>query len=181
MELTTIMKFVFRIPCNSGWLFHGFLAGRLLDNVSILSPIQDVFWVLHPRFLACVLIRIGLPRIGTLNEAQTSNYARIILARSLHLIAAVLDPLTNRSVWAFSLASDTSTHHGRSYLANRIHIHVDGRLYNLHLIAIPMYEHHTGENMFILIRRCGAVGNRSADFMWRSILRSDWSIILHIY
>src|SRR5881394_2826007 len=24
--------------------------------------------------------------------------------------------------------------------------------------------------------RCGAVGNRSADFMWRSILRSDWSL-----
>lgn len=100
-----------------------------------------------------MLIRIGLPRIGTLNEAQTSNYARIILARSLHLIAAVLDPLKNRSVWAFSLASDASTHHGRSYLANRIRIHIDGRLYNLHLVAIPMYEHHTGENMFILIRR----------------------------
>ena len=56
-------------------------------------------------------------------------------------------------MWAFSLASDASTHHGRSYLTNRIHIHIDGRLYNLHLIAIPMYEHHTGENMFILIRR----------------------------
>src|SRR6266516_263420 len=24
--------------------------------------------------------------------------------------------------------------------------------------------------------RCGAVGNRSADFMWRSILSSDWSL-----
>src|SRR5436305_1006101 len=78
MELTPIMKSIFRIPCNSGWLFHGFLAGRLLDNVSVSSPIQDVFWVLHSKFLACVLIQIGLPRIGTLNEAQTSNYARII-------------------------------------------------------------------------------------------------------
>ena len=24
--------------------------------------------------------------------------------------------------------------------------------------------------------RCGAVGSRTADFMWRSILRSDWSL-----
>src|SRR5216110_376827 len=54
-------------------------------------------------------------------------------------------------MWAFSLASDASTHHGRSYLANHISIHVDGMLYNLHLIAIPMYEHRIGENMFILI------------------------------
>src|SRR5438045_9742716 len=61
------------------------------------------------RFVADTRRILGLPRIGTLNEAQTSNYARIILARSLHLIASVLNPLKNRSMWAFSLASDTST------------------------------------------------------------------------
>ena len=35
-------------------------------------------------------------RIGAPNEAQTSNYARIIIARSLHLMASVLDPPENR-------------------------------------------------------------------------------------
>jgi|SRR5579859_6152165 len=43
------------------------------------------------------------------------------------------------------------THYGRSYLDNRIRIHIEGKLHNFHLLAIPMYKTHTGKNMFHLI------------------------------
>jgi hypothetical protein len=77
-----------------------------------------------------------------------------VLANSFQHIAKLLDPReTRRSSWAFSLASDGSTHYGKSYLDNRIRIHRDGKLYNLHLVAVPMYGKHTGENMFNLISR----------------------------
>ena len=83
---------------------------------------------------------------------QISNYVRIILARSFHFII-ILDPLKNRSIWIFSLTNNASIYHERSYLTNHIHIHIDRKFYNLHLIIISIYEYHTGENMFILIRR----------------------------
>ena len=54
-------------------------------------------------------------------------------------------------VWAFSLANDASTHFGKSYFNNRIRFHLNGVLYNVHAIAIPMFDRHTGENMFNLV------------------------------
>jgi len=79
-----------------------------------------------------------------------ASYARIALACNLQLLSTILDP-KNRSCWAFSLANDGSTHFGKSYFDNHIQIHVNGKLYNFHAIAIPMFEEHTGENMFILV------------------------------
>jgi len=92
-------------------------------------------------------------RLGSLTDTKVAGYARIVLAHSLQLISTILNPGKNRSCWAFSLASDASTHYGSSYLDNRIRVHIDGKLHNFHLIAIPMYEKHSGKNMFILIRR----------------------------
>jgi len=57
----------------------------------------------------------------------------------------------NKSIWAFSLANDASTHWGSSYLDNRIQFQLHGKLYDVHVIAIPMFEQHTGINMFHLI------------------------------
>jgi hypothetical protein len=74
------------------------------------------------------------------------------LARNLQLLTTILNP-NNRSSWAFSLANDSSTHYGKSYFDNRIRIHINGKLYNIHAIAIPMFETHTGENMYLLITR----------------------------
>lgn len=73
------------------------------------------------------------------------------MAQSLHLISTIHDPLKNRSTWAFSLVNDVSTYYGKSYFDNRIRVHVNGKLHNYHLVAIAMYEQHTGENMFTLV------------------------------
>lgn len=114
---------------------------------------DDIKEILSITSKMCQLIRAGVTRIGSLTDTKVAGYARIVLAHSLQLIATILDPRKNRSCWAFSLASDASTHYGSSYLDNRIRVHVDGKLHNFHLIAIPIYEKHIGENMFILIRR----------------------------
>jgi len=59
--------------------------------------------------------------------------------------------LNDNSIWAFSLANDSSTYHGKSYLDNRIHFYRSGIIYNIHFLAIPMYDRHTGEYMFKLV------------------------------
>ena len=81
--------------------------------------------------------------------SQVANIARAICAINIQMIAQIL--CNNKSTWAWSLANDSSTHFGKSYLDNRIRIHLDGTLYNLHVIAIPMHEpSHTGQYMFDL-------------------------------
>jgi hypothetical protein len=39
----------------------------------------------------------------------------------------------------------------KSYLDNRIRFHLNGIIYNIHVLAIPMFDRHTGENMFNLV------------------------------
>src|SRR5271154_140926 len=61
--------------------------------------------------------------------------------------------LNKRSSWAFSLANDASTHYSKSYFDNRIRIHINGKLHNLHALAIPMFHAHSSENMYLLVAR----------------------------
>src|SRR6266496_1728345 len=129
-----------------------FLEECLFDNVSVSTTISRIFCIL-PSKRVSLLIQIDVTRIGSLMDTKAAGYARTVLAHSLHLIATILDPRKNQSTWAFSLANDMSTHYGRSYLNNHIQVHINGTLHNFHLIAIPMYKAHTGENMFHLIMR----------------------------
>ena len=47
--------------------------------------------------------------------------------------------------------NDSSIHYRNSYFDNRIHFHHCGILFNLHAVAIPMFDRHTDENMRQLI------------------------------
>ena len=89
-----------------------------------------------------------MANLGSLNATGVSNYARIVCAINLGHLSTILN---DNSTWAFSLANDSSTHQGKSYLDNRIHFHRDRVIYNIHMLAIPMYDRHTGENMFKLV------------------------------
>ena len=83
---------------------------------------------------------------------MAANYARIVIPCNLQVMFNILNS-KKRNCWAFSIANDASTHYGKSYFDNRIRIHLDGKLHNIHALAIPMFEHHTGENMFLLVSR----------------------------
>ena len=88
--------------------------------------------------------------VRCVNDTDVANYARTVCAINLQAITLIL---SNESIWAFSLANDASTHYGKSYLDNRIRFHLKGVLYNIHILAIPMFDQHTGENMFNLVNK----------------------------
>jgi hypothetical protein len=64
--------------------------------------------------------------------------------RNLH---ALSDLLYNRECWAFSLAFDGATVQGRSFLDVRVRLCLRGDIENVHLLAIPLRESHTGFQM----------------------------------
>ncbi|RQM29957.1 hypothetical protein B5M09_013872, partial [Aphanomyces astaci] len=73
-----------------------------------------------------------------------------------HVVAVALQRIgdmlnNNKQVWAFSLAGDGSTHRGQSFFDLRLRLYWHGRLLNLHLVALPMFDRHTAENMFNMI------------------------------
>src|SRR5436190_14365339 len=105
----------------------------------------------------------GMVALGSLNDTTVANYARVVCAINLQRLAEILN---DDKMWVFSLANDASTHYGMSYFDNRIHFHRDGILYNVHVLAIPMFEQHTGENMSNLI----------SNFL--DIVCSDWRVKL---
>lgn len=90
----------------------------------------------------------NLTTIGSIIEIGVANYARVVYAINLQALSTIIN---DNRLWAFSLANDASTHFGKSYFDNRIRFHLNGVLYNVHAIAIPMFDRHTGENMFNLI------------------------------
>jgi hypothetical protein len=50
-----------------------------------------------------------------------------------------------------SLASNGSTHRGQSFFDLCVRICFRGRLLNLHLVAIPMFDRHTIGNIFNML------------------------------
>ena len=82
---------------------------------------------------------------GGCNDTIASNYARFACAHSLHIIS---DALHSSKVWTFSIALDSFTHQSHSYLDVRARFMAENTIYNVHLLAIPLFQSHTSENMF---------------------------------
>ena len=57
-----------------------------------------------------------LSTIGSINDTEVANYARVVCAMNLQTISTILN--NNTALWAFSLANDASTHFGKSYFDN---------------------------------------------------------------
>ena len=78
-----------------------------------------------------------------------SQYTRALVGACLQDVA---DLMEHSSVWALSLAFDSSTHFEQSYLDLRVRMCVDGLLCNLHVFCLPLFERHTPENLFNVLR-----------------------------
>ena len=81
---------------------------------------------------------------STMYRENVSNIARIVCAVNLQRLSSLLN---NPTMWAFSLANDGSTHWGHSYLDNRIRLYFNGKLYNIHLLAIPMFWRDSAQTL----------------------------------
>jgi hypothetical protein len=61
-------------------------------------------------------------------------------------------------VSGFSIILDSSTILGMSYLDVRVRFIIKSTNFNFHMLAIPLYDHHTGEHMFdVLVKFLDAV------------------------
>jgi hypothetical protein len=87
----------------------------------------------------------GLAVIGNINAASVCRYARFICALNLQKISEML---MSRRVWALSIVLDMSTHKGVSYIGIRLRLCWHGEIFNLHLVSVPVFIIHTGENIF---------------------------------
>jgi hypothetical protein len=85
----------------------------------------------------------GKSRIGSCTTVQAARVARIACAVNLEKISGLLC-----AAWAFSIALDTSTVEGTGYLDFRVRVCVKSEIENLHVLAIPLRDRHTGEVMF---------------------------------
>jgi hypothetical protein len=92
--------------------------------------------------------RTGLGKLGCINDTEIANKTRALCGINLQMISEILN---SSDIWAFSLANDSSTHYGHSYFDNRIRIHHNGDIFNFHILAVPMFERHTANNMYNLI------------------------------
>ena len=93
-----------------------------------------------------------------------TNYVRMVCAINLHRIKG----LVNNS-WALSVAIDAATHHSTSYLDVRVRLFVPGKashLQNFHLVALPIFDRHTGEVMYGMI------------FKLLNVICPDWKVKL---
>ncbi|KAH6600274.1 hypothetical protein BASA50_002450 [Batrachochytrium salamandrivorans] len=98
---------------------------------------------LAARMVQLVRDESGLSVYGGCNDLMASNYTRVACAVCLQVISDVLGKLNG-----YSIALDCSTLHGMSYLDIRVRFTLHGILYNFHLLALPLFDRHTGELMF---------------------------------
>ena len=82
----------------------------------------------------------GMASIGSVSEGKVIAITQVVCSHSLELISNLL-----MKCWTFSLAMDMSTHMSTSYLDIWIWIFYGGTIHNSHLVALPMFTYHTGE------------------------------------
>ncbi|CAM6071499.1 unnamed protein product [Sphagnum tenellum] len=86
-------------------------------------------------------------KIGYVSENDVARIARIACALSLEMLSEMM-----RTSWAYSVGLDTSTDSfGVSMLDLRIRILVNRDIHNFHMLTVPMFAEHSGEEMFKLL------------------------------
>ncbi|KAI9921252.1 hypothetical protein PsorP6_001825 [Peronosclerospora sorghi] len=126
-------------------------------TVRIKNPLQFQLVTAHLshglsfRQVAAVLesskLLLGVGKIGSISDDQVSNFTRILVAVNLTILHEILE---SPEVLGFSIALDSFTHRGVSYLSIRIRFHYKNLIHNIHVAAFPMSERHTAVNIYDL-------------------------------
>ena len=82
--------------------------------------------------------------IGSVSEGKVTAIAQVVCSHSLELISNLL-----MKCWTFSLAMDMSTHKSTSYLDIQIRFFYGSTIHNFHLVAVPLFTWHTGEQIYL--------------------------------
>ena len=87
--------------------------------------------------------------LSGMSDQLVSQYTRVLLGACLQDIS---DLMEQQSAWSVSLAFDSSTHFEQSYLDLRVRMCIDGFLCNLHVFCLPLFDRHTSDNLFNVLR-----------------------------
>lgn len=87
-------------------------------------------------------------KFGCISVKKVSKLVRIYCALALQIIKRALN-----FAWCFSIALDGGNKAGTPYLEVRLRFVLNCTLFNVHLLAIPMFESHTGLNMFNVVKK----------------------------
>ncbi|CAM6036431.1 unnamed protein product [Sphagnum compactum] len=102
-----------------------------------------------------------MAKLARINDLIVGQYVRVMVATVPQNIFDIID---DESVWAISLASDSNTHCRQSFFNLHLRACNCGDLTNLHLVAVPMFERHTTENMFnMVVKFLNALYSRWCD------------------
>ncbi len=87
-------------------------------------------------------------QIGSVSEKKVIDYVRIVVATPLQYIKDLLE-----KSWCYSVAFDGATYIHTSYLDIRVRVFNGDDIQNIHVIALPMVDRHTGEHMHELFEK----------------------------
>jgi hypothetical protein len=88
----------------------------------------------------------GMGSLGSVTDFEVGQLCRIVCVVNLHYLKELFNKL-----WAFSIGLDAGNNAGASHLDIRMRCFFKGKLLNLHVLAIPMRERHTGECQYNLV------------------------------
>ena len=103
----------------------------------------------------------NLGYLGSMNVLKVIRYVRIMVAISLQSIKDLL-----AKSWCYSVAFDGSTYQHTSYLDIRMRVYYLGEIKTIHVIALPMFDRHTGGYMYELFHNLFGV----LDPSWKNKL-----------
>lgn len=98
------------------------------------------------KSFAAVRKHMECGNLGIMNEKRVAIICRKVCTINLQCLKELF-----KNIWAFSIGFDAANHAKSSYLDVRMRCFFQGELHNLHLMAIPMRERHTGEYQFDLV------------------------------
>ena len=100
------------------------------------------------RLVDCTQVESSMVVYVGCSDVVASSYTRAVCADSMQIFLDVM-----REVWDFAIEVYGSTRQGMSYLYVCVRFHWKGELLKFHLMPIPLYERHTGENMFEVLKQ----------------------------
>ena len=114
-----------------------------MDHVSIgMSFRQTAATIQHARN------HTKTAKLTGMNDMIVGQYVHVLVGASLQDVS---DMTGDVSVWAFSLAFDTSTHREQSFFDVCVRIFYKGLLCNIHLVGLPMFDRHKAKIVYNML------------------------------
>lgn len=122
-----------RASCNLTWLYRMLLLVFCFDNAGSSHNDQN---------------KSGLGKLGCFSAVKVKKVARYICALHLEVLGDVVN-----HVWAFSIAKDGEKRYRHPFetFNGMLLTSIPEKLFNVHHVALPMYQSDSGEHYLFLI------------------------------